>query len=130
MNMTAKQKLESLTNAWYGFFFVSAVANLLRDFGVIKAVFAALSFAATSFVVWFIGRRLQSKSSLTRMLMLIIAGIGTLSGSYAAAKLSWMFVHEWSLWILISALWSASAVVMYVRSWRTLTDSTVKAYFG
>jgi len=128
--MTAKQKLESLTNAWYGFFFVSAVANLLRDFGVIKAVFAALSFAATSFIVWFIGRRLQSKSGLTRMLMLIIAGIGTLSGSYAAAKLSWMFVHEWSLWILISALWSASAVVMYVRSWRTLTDASVKAYFG
>ena len=130
MPMTAKQKLESLTNAWYGFFFVTAVANLLRDFGIIKAVFAALSFAATSFVVWFIGKRLVNKSSFTRFIMLVIAGIGTLAGSYAAAKMSWMFVHEWSLWMLISALWSVAAVTMYVRSWRTLTDTSVKAYFS
>src|SRR5438034_1104746 len=90
--MTAKQKLESLTNAWYGFFFLSAVAGLVRDFGIIKAVFATLSLAVTTFIVWFIGRRLLAKSSLTRFLMLVISGIGTLSGAYAAAKLSWMFV--------------------------------------
>jgi hypothetical protein len=128
--MTAKQKLESLTTAWYGFFFISTIVGLVSDFGIIKAVFSALWLAVTTFVVWFIGRRLVAKSAVTRVLMLVISGIMAVGCTISAAKFSWMFIHEWSLWMLLTALWSAAALTMYVRSWRTLTDNSVKAYFG
>ena len=129
--MTARQKIESLTNAWYGFSLIAAAIGLWnRGIGFVSIVSTALSLALTFFVVWFIGRRLVAKSSLTRVTMLVISAIGTIGGAVATAKLGWAFLHEWSLWLLVSAFWSGSAVGMYIRSWRTLTDSTVKAYFG
>jgi hypothetical protein len=128
--MNARQKIESLTHAWYGFTFLSAIVGLLsRGLGVFSIVSTALSLAVSTFIVWFIGRRLIAKSSFTRVLMLVISVVGTFMGGYATAKLGWMFIHEWSLWLLVSAFFSASAVGLYVRSFRTLTDASVKAYF-
>ncbi len=129
--MTAKQKIESLTNAWYGFSLIATALGLWnRGIGFFSLVSAALSLALSFFIVWFIGRRLVAKSSLTRFLMLLISAVGTIGASIGTAKLGWAFLHEWSIWLLVGMFWSVSAVGMYVRSWRTLTDSSVKAYFA
>jgi hypothetical protein len=129
--MTARQKIESLTNAWYGFSLIAAgIALAQSGIGLFSIVWSALSLAVTFFVVWFIGRRLLAKSSLTRVVMLVISGVGTVLGCLATAKLGWAFLHDWSIWLLVSAFMSATAVGMYIRSWRTLTDVSVKAYFG
>ena len=129
--MTARQKIESLTHAWYGYSLLTAGVGLWnRGIGFFSIVSTALSLAVTFFVIWFIGRRLLAKSSLTRLLMVLISALGAIGGTVATARLGWAFLHEWSLWLIVAIFWSVSAVGMYIRSWRTLTDSSVKAYFG
>jgi hypothetical protein len=129
--MSARQKIESLTNAWYGFSLIAASIALVQGgIGFFSILWSAMWLVVTFFGIWFIGRRLLAKSSLTRVVMLIASGALTVFGCLTTAKLGWAFLHDWSIWLLVDAFLSASAVGMYIRSWRTLTDASVKAYFG
>lgn len=129
--MSAKQKIEGLTNTWYGYFFFTSLLALWNGgFGVFNIAGTALWFAFTSLVVWFLGRRLVNKSSLWRFLLLCVSGIATAAGTYGAARMGWAFVTTWQLSALIYAAGSALTVYMYGRSLRVLTDSSVKAYIN
>lgn len=129
--MSAKQKIEGLTNTWYGYFFFLSLMKLWNGgFGVINIATTALSFAFTALVVFFLGRRLVNKSSIWRFLLLCVSGLATAAGTYGAAKMGWAFVTTWQMSALVYAVGSALTVYMYGRSLRVLTDSSVKAYIN
>lgn len=128
--MTARERIEGLTNSWYGFGLVAGVVSLLEGgfgfFSLLRAAAATLfSFALT----WFLGRRLLAKSSLMRMLLLVVSGIGLVVGTLGTARLGWSFVQEWSISLLVQTAFTGSTAWMHLRSLRVLTDSSVKAYF-
>lgn len=128
---TAREKLEKLTNSWYGFAVFGAVCALLEGglgfFSLLRAFFGMLfSFLVT----FFLGRRLLAKSSFWRFVLVLFAGFGTVFGSLGLARGAWEFVHEWSFGLLFELGVALVAVVMNAKSFRVLTDSSVKAYFG
>jgi hypothetical protein len=129
--MTAKQKIETLTNSWYGYVvFTSAVALLESGLHISSILGTAAGALFNLFLVWYLGRKLLHKSSLTRVVLVILSGITTVLGVIGTAKLGWVFLHEWSLSLLVGIFFGGASVVMNARSFRVLTDSQVKAYFG
>lgn len=129
--MGAKGKIEGLTNSWYGFAVFSAiwaiVSNGIGIFSIGSAIFGLLVSWVLTF---FLGRALVKKSSLTRALLLFISGILSLLGLLAVGRMTWTFVQTWQLSLLWTVAYSVAHVWMNVKSFRTLTDSSVKAYFN
>ena len=131
MTTTAKQKIETLTNSWYGFtLFTGAMTLLNRDFGVWSIATTAMGVLFNLFIVWFIGRKLLNKSGFTRVLLIVVSGLASVLGALGTAKLGWAFLNEWSLSLLFAAFFTGASVVMHARSFRVLTDSSVKAYIS
>jgi len=129
--MGGKAKIESLTNTWYGYAVFSAVCLLLqRGIGVFNIIWGALGLMVSWFFIFMWGRALRNKSSLARMILIGASGLLTLGGAYNAATASWAFVHAWELGLIITAAYSAVGSWMMAKSFRTLTDSSVKSYFG
>jgi hypothetical protein len=129
--MTAKEKIEGLTNGWYGLAVLGAIYSLVDNgIGFWSLLSTAASFAFSVALTWFFGRRLLAKSSFWRAVLLIISGIGTVVGGLTTARLGWQFLHEWSLSLLLGTLMVGAGVYMNGRSFRVLTDKTVKAYFA
>jgi len=129
--MTATQKIEGLTNSYYGYaVFGAAVSLWTNGIGFFSLIGTAFSFVFSILLTWFIGRRLLAKSSLTRVLLVILTGLGTLFGSISAAKMGWTFVQTMSFSALLYAALVSVGVYMNVKSFRVLTDKSVKAYFG
>jgi len=127
--MTARQKIEGLTNAWYGYFLFGALIGLWQSgLGIFSLISTALSFALSCFLAWFVGRRLLTKSSLTRFLLVIVTGLFSVLGTIGAAKMGWTFFQTWSFSVLVYAGLMGTSVYMHVRSFRVLTDASVKAY--
>jgi hypothetical protein len=129
--MSGKAKIESLTNAWYGFAIFTAVCSVLKNgigfFSIGGAIVGLLiSFALT----FFLGRRLIKKSGLTRTLLILISGILTLLGTYAVGSTAWTFMQSWQLSLLGTIGYSAVQTWMNARSLRTLMDASVKTYIG
>ena len=129
--MTARQKIEQLTHAWYGYAFFSSVLSLFSDGipGVFSFIFSAIGLAFTLLLTWFIGRRLLAKSSLTRFLLLIVTAVVAVSGSVGVGKATLMFVQTWELKMLAGAFFLGISVYMHARSFRTLVSTPVRAYF-
>jgi hypothetical protein len=129
--MTAKERIEKLTNSWYGFaVFTGLVSILINGVGVFSLIGAALSTLISLVVAFFLGRRLLAKSRFWRMVLIILAGFGTLIGTFAVGKLTYTFFHEWSFGLLFHAALGAVTVYMDIRSLRVLMDKSVKAYFA
>lgn len=129
--MSTNAKIETLTNSWYGFTVVTAaVAFLAKDFGLWSIFTSTLGLLVSLFFVFMWGRALQRKSSLARYILIVVSGISTLVGGYGAVQQTWLFVHAWEIKIIIAAVYSAVSAWMMAKSFRTLTDSSVKAYFA
>lgn len=129
--MTATQKIEGLTNSYYGYaVFGAAVSLWTNGIGFFSLIGTAFSFVFSIVLTWFIGRRLLAKSSLTRVLLVIVTGLGTLLGSISAAKMGWTFVQTMSFTALLYAALVSVGVYMNVKAFRVLTDKSVKAYFS
>jgi hypothetical protein len=130
-DMTAKQKIEQLTNAWYGFALVTGLLTLAQNgIGFFSLLTAAGSTLFSFFLTWFLGRRLLARSGFWRTILVVFSGLGILFGTLGAARLAWGFVGTWSLSMLLGSVCAVVLVSMYVRSWRTLRDPGVVAYFG
>jgi hypothetical protein len=129
--MTARQKIENLTHAWYGYVTLSAIASLFANGfpGIFSIVWAAMGLSLSLFITWFVGRRLLAKSSLTRFLLLIVTGLGTVFQTYGAGKMALAFVRTWEFGLLGAAAFLGVSVYMHARSFRVLVDSSVRAYF-
>jgi hypothetical protein len=129
--MTARQKIEGLTNSWYGYaVFGAAISVWQNGLGIFSLMGTAAWFVLNIFVVWFIGRRLLHKGSLTRVILVVLTGLFSVLGSIGVAKMGWTFIHTWSFSLALYAAISALGVYMNARSFKVLTDSSVKAYFN
>jgi len=79
--MTAKEKIQNLTNAWYGFAVVAGIGAVLQNGIGFFSILAALGSTLFSFVLtYFFGRRLLAKSSLTRLFLVIVTALAALFG--------------------------------------------------
>ncbi|WP_394840637.1 hypothetical protein LZC95_26415 [Pendulispora brunnea] len=129
--MNARQKIESLTNAWYGFAVFSALFYVLRNgFGFFSLTWAAIVFLFSLMGMFFIGRRLLAKGHITRFILLITTAITTITGALGAGHCVLEFLGQWSFSLLLDAAAALVAVYMNARSFRVLTDSSVRAYFN
>jgi hypothetical protein len=129
--MTAKEKIQNLTNAWYGFAVFAGLASFFQNgIGFFSILMALGTTLFSFFVAWFFGRRLLNKSSLTRFFLIIVTALSVIFGTLGAAKLGWAFLHSWELSLLVQATITGASVYMNGRSFRVLTDDSVKAYFG
>lgn len=129
--MTGKAKIEQLTNSWYGFAVFSALSSLLLNgigfFSIAAAIFGLLVSWTITFLI---GRALLKKSSLVRTLLVIFSALATVAGVLGIARMGWSFVRTWDLVLLGSMGYSAISTWMNAKSFRVLTDRSVKAYFG
>ena len=131
MTASAKEKIEGLTNSWYGYAVFGALLSLWNNgIGFFSLIGTAGSFLFSIILTWFIGRRLLARSSLTRVLLIALTAISSVLGSVAVAKMGYTFFQTWSLSVILYAGLTAVGVYMNARSFKVLTDKSVKAYFG
>jgi hypothetical protein len=129
--MDGKAKIEGLTNSWYGFAVFSAIFSVLTNGLGIWSISTAIAGLLFSWILtFFIGRALVKKSSLTRAILLLVSGFWALFGTLSVGKGTWAFVHTWEFSLLAAVTFSAVSAWMNAKSFRTLTDSSVKAYFS
>jgi hypothetical protein len=128
--MSAREKIEGLTNAWYGFALFTTLISLLQNgFGFFWLLWTALSLPFSLFITFLIGRRLLAGSSLTRMILLVLGSLSALFGLLGSFKLVMAFLGSWELGTLLTLSLAVGSVWMNVRSIRVLTDASVKAHF-
>jgi len=128
--MSAHKKLEQLTDSWYGFTFFAAVVSLLSNgIGIFSLFFTIGSTLFSLFITYLIGRSLQKKNGLTRVVLIVLSAIGACLGVLGVLKLGGAFLGDWSFGALLNIVVTVAGVFMNVRSFRVLTDRTVKAYF-
>ncbi len=130
--MMAKEKIEKLTNAWYGFdLFYSVIGFVfISGIGIFSAVGSLIGLAISLLITFWIGRSLIKKSSMTRTILIVFSALLMVLGVLGTGRLVWAFASEWSLSLLGYAALSVINVYMYARSINTLTDKSVRAYFA
>ena len=129
--MTGREKIEGLTNSWYGFGLVAGLASLLQGgFGFFSLLSTAAGVLFSFVLTWFFGRRLLAKSSVTRLFLLVVSGISVCLATLGTARLGWAFLNDWSIALLVQTVFTGSSAYINFRSVRVLTDSSVKAYFA
>ena len=129
--MTARQKIEGLTNSYYGYAVFGAALSLWSNgIGFFSLIGTAFSFVFSILLTWFIGRRLLAKSTLTRVVLVVLTGIFSVLGSIGVAKMGWTFFQTMSLSVLLNTALVGVGAYMNIKAFRVLTDSSVKAYFA
>lgn len=58
------------------------------------------------------------------------SALATVTGVLGIARMGWSFVRTWDLAFLGSMAYTAVSTWMNARSFRVLTDRSVKAYLG
>ena len=131
MSETARQKIEGLTNSWYGFAVFMSLLSLWRGgIGFFSLLGTAGSFIFTIFLTWFIGRRLLAKSSLTRLLLIVLTGVVSVMDTVGVAQMGLTFFRTFSFSALAYVGVIGVHLYMNARSFRVLTDKSVKLYFA
>jgi hypothetical protein len=128
--MSGRTKIEKLIHAWYGFDVTSAVVSfLVGSWGILSIVGSVIGLGISLFITWAIGRSLLGKSSLTRAILLIGSGLFTVTGTVGVARSSLYLFDSFSLSLVGMIAWSCVGVYMLGRSFLTLMNADVKAYF-
>ena len=129
--MSAREKIEGLTNTWYAYGPIAGLMSLMQNgIGFFSILIAGGSTLFSFVLTYFFGKRLLAKSGLTRMFLLVVSAIAMCLGTLGTARLGWAFLHDWSMTLLVQAVFTGSSAYMNIRSFRVLTDSSVKAYFA
>jgi hypothetical protein len=129
--MSGKAKIERLTNSWYGFAVFSAIASLLvNGIGFFSIGGAVVGLVVSWIITFFLGRALVKRSSLVRSLLIVLSALFAVFGTLAVGRAAWGFVQTWQLSLLGAGGYSAVHTWMHAKSFRTLMDSSVKAYVG
>jgi len=127
--MTAREKIEHLTNSWYGFnIFAGAMSLIMGGLGIFSLVWATLATFASLVVTYLLGRKLHNRSSLTRSVLIVLSVIFGLLG--VVGLIFGVLRFELSLTYLLEGIYVLALVSMYFKSVRVLTDKQVKAYFA
>ena len=143
--MTAKQRIENLTNAWYGYAVFATLATIVGNiwyglfswgfwfgFGMLAVAFSigisvvglAISIAITAFL----GRKLLARSSFTRALLVVLSAVFAVLCAISTFSEAWQFLHYWSIAGIIRIALPAAAALLQVRSFSVLNDPEVRAY--
>ncbi|MFO0551262.1 MAG: hypothetical protein U0271_22930 [Polyangiaceae bacterium] len=125
--MNAREQIQKLTNAWYGFSVVGALLSFAWvGLNPIKLALAALIILPATFVSlcvdFVIGKLLLAKSSLTRGVVLVFSFVGVVLLGIVGVRA----LFDWSL---MMALICGLNVMMLVRSIKVLRAPQVRAYF-
>jgi len=129
--MSARERIESLTNSWYGYvLFTSLVALWHRGIGILSLFFTAMGLAFWLFVTWFLGNRLLARSGLWRTILLAVSLLASVFWLLGTVKLTGQLFTSFSLSTLFGIGGAVISLGMNVQSFRTLTDPTVKSYFN
>lgn len=129
--MTATQKIEGLINSWYGYALFGAAVSLWERGLGLWSLFSTFGGLLLSFVMtWFLGNRLKNRSSAWRMLLVIGSAIFGILGSIGVAQMGLSLFQSFSLSTLFAAGLATISVWMNAKSFKVLTDSSVKAYFN
>ncbi|MBK8217325.1 MAG: hypothetical protein IPK71_26665 [Myxococcales bacterium] len=129
--MSAREKIENLTNSWYGFALFGGLFSFLQGgFGLFSALGAMGSTLLSLFLTYFFGRRLLAKGSITRLFLIVVSALGLVAWSYGAYGIGRAFINAWSFKLLFGLVYAAASVHMNFKSLRVLTDAQVKSYVG
>lgn len=124
--MSARTKIEELTYSWYGYALVTAVVNVvLGGFGVFSIFLSVASLMFSLFLTFIIGRALVKKSSVVRFLMVCFSALSMVLGPIAA-----FVMFSFSLGGVVKFAMAIASVAMAYRSFSTLRESSVRAYFA
>lgn len=137
--MNAKQKIEQLTRSWYGYSVFAALLSVLslRASGVlslaiglgISIVINAIGLAISIAFVTLLGRKLLHRSGGTRTFLVVFSGLFAVLGAIGTLSAGWEFLHDWSLATVCSIVLMGACTMLNARSFRVLTETSVKAYF-
>lgn len=129
--MTGRQKIEWLTNSWYGYELVTGVVAILRGgFGLWSLFWNGVGIAFGLLITYWIGKSLLGRSALTRSLLAIVSVISIILGALFLAGQAWFFFASWKVGMLFGIGLTLAGLTLNIRSYRVLTDSSVKAYIG
>lgn len=131
--MSARAKIENLTNAWYGFDLFSggiAIVGSLLGFSFFSAFWSALWMGLMLGLTFFLGRKLLNRSALWRLVLMGVSALLTFVGTITVLYHAVSLLSSFSFATLFYGAMAAVGVSMQVRSFRTLADSQVKAYIG
>lgn len=67
---------------------------------------------------------------MTRLFLIVVSALATVGGSLVGAKIVLEFFATWSFGLLGVLVAVACTGWIYARSFRVLTDRSVKTYFG
>ncbi len=128
--MTAREKLQKLTNGWYSMAVVSALASLVMNgIGFFSIIGTVLSTGFMFVLTWWIGRKLMNRSSLMRSVCILLSVVGSVLGIIAIFGLGKSLFDEFSLKTIVEMGLTGMGVTLNVRSFRILTDTKVREYF-
>jgi hypothetical protein len=138
--MNAKQKIEQLTRSWYGYSVFAAVLSVLglRASGALALAIGlgitialnAIGLIISIAIVTFLGRKLLHRSNATRMFLLVFSGLFAVLGVLATLSAGWDFLRTWSLATIVNVVLMAACTMMNARSFKVLTDTSVRSYFA
>ena len=129
--MTATQKIEGLINSWYGYaVFGAALRFWDNGIGLWSLFTTGCGFLFAVVLTWFIGNRLKNRSSITRFILVVGSAILGVLGTLGAVRMGWTFLHTLSLTDLLYVGVTAVSVYMNAKSFKVLTDASVKSYFN
>lgn len=127
--MTAREKLQKLTNGWYSMAVVSALASLLvNGIGVFSLIGTLLSTGFMFVLTWWIGRKLMNRSSLMRSVCILLSVAGAVLGIVALFGLGKSLFEEFALSTILEMVLAGMGLSLNVRSFRILTDTQVRQY--
>jgi hypothetical protein len=131
--MHGKAKIQSLTNAWYGYTFLAALVNVVRALSgsvvgaALGVIIVACFFLFSIFVTWSVGKLLLARSGLTRVLVLVLSSVGFCLGVMGI----WSFISgPWTTTAAVNGLLTGCGMWMQLRTVKTLLDRDVKSYFA
>ena len=128
--MTAREKIQGLTNSWYGWALVSGIFSLLRNGIGFFSLFMALGSTLFSFALtYFLGNRLLARSGFTRGFLIFASSVCMLLSALATFRFGAAFLQNWTFALLGQIAVMIVSFRMNFKSFRVLTDSSVKTYF-
>ena len=143
--MTARTKIEGLTNAWYGYALFAALITIAGNLwyglfswgfffglGVLSMAFAVglsiVGFAVSVAITRFCGQKLLARSTFARAALSILSVVLGALCAYATLVSAWELLHTRSIAGLIQLALTASLTSLYARSFSVLNDAEVRSY--
>lgn len=127
--MSARARIEWITNNWYACAALSAAYSVLTSgFGLFSLILTAIGFAISCGITWVLGKKLLAGSGVTRFFLVVVSALGIVFGGLGLCANLWYALFGLSFGALVNAAMCAGMIMLFGRSYRSLTDKAVKAH--